>query len=268
MIQKIEYLAQEPQIGFENDILTIQGILVGTGDVCSAINKFPNPKIINIFSLNTFFIDEGFKSPASSLNFIAPHVKVMRDRMHTSIPHLKFQGERAITLTANDDPHTTGSVYGKASIGESLSQCTFYISGKEEGKLGSEVIQIDNPNDTICPYLMQNLAQGLTPLEIQSSVQQLPLDSGPFTQEYNHYYFQQAMNPQIAPFIKTFSRPQQEWGPSEGGGGASGLHLSPKSVTGDDTSSKEDGGGGASGLSLEINPENKPSEGGGGASGL
>ena len=82
IITKIQQLTKSPEIDVNQNTLTLKGLLIGMSDVVQALQHHQHTPIsnINVFGLNTLFIDQDITSPSISLSCFAPNWKVLGNK--------------------------------------------------------------------------------------------------------------------------------------------------------------------------------------------
>ncbi|CAG8572338.1 19880_t:CDS:2 [Dentiscutata erythropus] len=80
LINAIKSLTSKPKINSEGQLLTFEGTIIGTEDVAKSISHTTDYKEINVYSLNTIFIDKDIKAPGAFLTFISPQLRVVGKR--------------------------------------------------------------------------------------------------------------------------------------------------------------------------------------------
>ncbi|CAG8559764.1 6677_t:CDS:1, partial [Racocetra fulgida] len=118
IIKELELLTSSPKVHNQGHLLTLEGIIIGTEDLNIAMN---NLKLfeINVFSLNSLFIDKDIIAPGINLTMVSPQWRVI--------------GKRIINLKGNPGPPHASS---KANDG--INDGISYINEK---------INIDQIND-------------------------------------------------------------------------------------------------------------------------
>ncbi|CAG8751876.1 1777_t:CDS:1, partial [Racocetra fulgida] len=79
LINAIRSLMSEPTINCEGNILTFKGAIIGTEDIAETISH-KDYKEINVYSLNTIFIDKDIEASGAFLTFISPQLRVVGKR--------------------------------------------------------------------------------------------------------------------------------------------------------------------------------------------
>ncbi|CAG8508944.1 16437_t:CDS:2, partial [Dentiscutata erythropus] len=80
LINAIKSLTYEPKINNEGQLLTFEGTIIGIEDVAKSISHTTDYKEINVYSLNTIFIDKDIEAPGAFLTFISPQLRVVGKR--------------------------------------------------------------------------------------------------------------------------------------------------------------------------------------------
>ncbi|CAG8506914.1 7934_t:CDS:1 [Cetraspora pellucida] len=89
LIKEIDMLTSFPKVHNQGHLLTLEGIIIGTEDINNAMNDQKLSEI-NVFSLNSLFIDEDIIAPGINLTIISPQWRVV--------------GKRIINLKGNPGP--------------------------------------------------------------------------------------------------------------------------------------------------------------------
>lgn len=117
-IRLLEVFGAPPASSYENDILTIKGLLIGTSDINAAINLYPNATSFYLFGLNTLWIDEDIRRNGKKIAFISPKLKIMGEReIDVSGSTGDLQNPTVANMDINGIPGLPGKngghVYGK-----------------------------------------------------------------------------------------------------------------------------------------------------------
>ena len=153
---KIKGLVVAPPTEYANGILTIKGTLVGTSDINAALRHHPNPIKINVYGLNTLFLDEDITSHGTSLHLLAPQWKVIGTRKIDLSGKNGVHGDRGLNVSwisssSDLDPriHLSGTdgqpgkpgsngghFYGRGFTFHNLTQFTTKTDGGNGGNGG------------------------------------------------------------------------------------------------------------------------------------
>ncbi|CAG8769974.1 7319_t:CDS:1 [Cetraspora pellucida] len=105
LIKEIDILKSFPKVLNQGHLLTLEGMIIGTEDINIAMNDQKLSEI-NVFSLNSLFIDEDIIAPGINLTIISPQWRVV--------------GKRIINLKGNPGPpHPSNKA--KDGIGDKIN---------------------------------------------------------------------------------------------------------------------------------------------------
>ncbi|CAG8755657.1 1664_t:CDS:1, partial [Racocetra persica] len=122
IIKELELLTSSPKVRYQGHLLTLEGIIIGTEDLNIAMNNLKLSEI-NVFSLNSLFIDKDIIAPGINLTIASPQWRVI--------------GKRIINLKGNPGPPHASS---KANDG--INDGISYIN--EKNIIGQINEQINN----------------------------------------------------------------------------------------------------------------------------
>ncbi|KAF0530317.1 50S ribosome-binding GTPase family protein [Gigaspora margarita] len=133
LIKEIDVL-KSFKVYSKEHLLTLEGIIIGTEDLINVMNNQEISEIseINMFSLNTLFIDKDIIAPGVNLSLISPKLRVV--------------GKRTINLKGNSGPLHQPN---KANDGISFTKERIYNEIYDEVNEGISSQIINNSNDKI-----------------------------------------------------------------------------------------------------------------------
>ncbi|MBA3814386.1 MAG: hypothetical protein H0X26_07865 [Alphaproteobacteria bacterium] len=148
--EKIKTLIAAPQIEFSNGIMSLKGVLIGSSDLTAALMGKLAPKTINVWGLNSLFIDADFLSAGTSCSFLSPRLKVIGDRMVNLSGINGTDGSNGTHEGADGEPGgpggNGGNVYSKAYMCDNLSHLSFDLRSGNGGRGGDGVKGSDGTN--------------------------------------------------------------------------------------------------------------------------
>ena len=137
-IERIRQLTNAPEIQAAHNLLSVKGIIVGTNDVVSALQNHQQANRVDVFSLNKLFIDENLIKLGISLNLIAPHWKVVGQRVInlSGVPGLA--GANGVHSTGSDGQPgglggNGGNFYGKGKAFDGIDNLVINTNGGSGG---------------------------------------------------------------------------------------------------------------------------------------
>ncbi|CAG8827007.1 36973_t:CDS:2, partial [Gigaspora margarita] len=98
LINIIELLKSGPEIIKEEQVLTFKGTIIGTEDIKNFFetNDITNYKEINVYSLNSIFIDQDITAPGVFLTFISPQLRVIGENRTINLKDANIEIDKNI----------------------------------------------------------------------------------------------------------------------------------------------------------------------------
>jgi hypothetical protein len=135
---------KEPEVKVAQNLLSLKGTIIGTSDIVRALQNQQQTNInrIDVFGLNTLFIDEDITSHGSSMHLLAPQWKVVGSRFINLSGNNGIHAPRELAPEGVDvQPGTFGShgghIFGKGRQFSNMSHLTISTNGGN-GQNGGE----------------------------------------------------------------------------------------------------------------------------------
>lgn len=140
LITTIQKLSKKPETTIDQDLLTLKGCLIGTSDMVKHLAG-SNIKKVNVFGLNTLFMDQNITSLGTSLHFISPHWRVIGNKTIDLHGINGISGAHGINPGNDGRPggpgNPAGNVFGQCVSYDGLNHLQINISGGNGGNGGN-----------------------------------------------------------------------------------------------------------------------------------